>query len=332
VTPFAYGAGGWVALAGDWTGSGHDGIGVFDPATATWYLRSEDSAGNPDVGKFQYGAPGWVPVVGDWNGSGHTGIGVYDPGSGTWYLRSEASAGQPDAGYFQYGGAGWKPVAGDWDANGKTTIGVLSPAGQWYLRNSNSGGVPDIQAFGYGLGNWMPLPGEYGPQHLLAAPGAAPAADGPPLTQAELQFTVAAALARLSGAGADPGLVRRLAAADFEVGTLPAGVLGATYPGAGRVLLSADASGNGWFVDPTPLQDEEFAVGAPGGPLVALPGTAAAGREDLLTAVLHEMGHLAGRPDQADETNLMGEDLPAGVRRVEALDRIFSASMGAQTI
>src|SRR5262249_24098329 len=40
VAPFAYGAPGWVPVVGDWDGDGVATIGVFDPATATWYLRN----------------------------------------------------------------------------------------------------------------------------------------------------------------------------------------------------------------------------------------------------------------------------------------------------
>jgi hypothetical protein len=78
--PFAYGAAGWTPVVGDWTGAGHTGIGVFDPSTATWYLRSEVGSGDPDAGSFAYGAPGWKPVVGDWDGNGISTIGVLDPG------------------------------------------------------------------------------------------------------------------------------------------------------------------------------------------------------------------------------------------------------------
>ena len=63
---FQYGAPGWIPVIGDWTGSGHTGIGVVDPATMTWYLRNEDSPGPPDAGVFQFGAPGGIPVAGTW--------------------------------------------------------------------------------------------------------------------------------------------------------------------------------------------------------------------------------------------------------------------------
>src|SRR3989442_1373390 len=87
------------------------GPGVFDSATATWYLRSTPTAGAPDAGQFVFGAPGWFPVVGDWTGAGHAGLGVVDLATHNWYLRNEISQGPPDAGQFQYGFAAALPVA-----------------------------------------------------------------------------------------------------------------------------------------------------------------------------------------------------------------------------
>src|SRR5262249_43159312 len=51
--------------AGDWTASGHTGIGVVDPA-GRWYLRSALGPGAPDLAPFAYGAGSWVPVPGQW--------------------------------------------------------------------------------------------------------------------------------------------------------------------------------------------------------------------------------------------------------------------------
>jgi hypothetical protein len=56
--------------------------------------------------------------------------------------------------------------------------------------------------------------------------------------------------------------------------------------------------------------------------LVALPGSPAAGREDLLTTILHEMGHLAGSPDGA--SGLMAGALGLGTRDLGALDQVFA--------
>jgi hypothetical protein len=162
-------------VAGDWNRTGHTGIGAFDPATATWYLRNEPSAGPPDAGAFTYGAAGWLPVVGDWNGDATTTVGVIDPGTETWYLRNGVGPGAADAGQFVYGLPGWRPVVGDWSGAGRTGIGVVDPNGVWYLRNLPTPGVPDVPPFGYGLGGWTPLVGGWASP---AAPRPAAAASG----------------------------------------------------------------------------------------------------------------------------------------------------------
>jgi peptidyl-prolyl cis-trans isomerase A (cyclophilin A) len=149
-----------IPVVGDWTGTGHTGIGMFNPATVTFYLRNSPTPGAPDF-TFQYGAPGWIPVAGDWTGTGHAGIGMFNPATGIWYLRNETSGGAPDAGVFPYGAAGWKPVTGDWTGAGHTGVGVFDPAGNWYLRNSNSAGAPDF-TLPFGLGSWTPLSGHWG--------------------------------------------------------------------------------------------------------------------------------------------------------------------------
>jgi hypothetical protein len=137
---------------------------------------------------------------------------------------------------------------------------------------------------------------------------------------------VTAALSRLQATGVRPALLNRLAAATYVVAPLGGSYLGLTDPASDTVEISGSAAGYGWFVDPTPARDQEFSPGAPGSPLVALPGGPAAGRMDLLTVVLHEMGHLAGRADVAgagQSDNLMAEMLAPGVRRVDALDQAF---------
>ncbi len=62
------------------------------------------------------------------------------------------------------------------------------------------------------------------------------------------------------------------------------------------LTLSPTADGYGWFVDPTPADNSEFSVPTAYG-LEASSGSPAAGRIDLLAAVLHEEGHALGLPD-----------------------------------
>ncbi|MCG2684556.1 MAG: hypothetical protein L6306_13200, partial [Planctomycetales bacterium] len=89
----------------------------------------------------------------------------------------------------------------------------------------------------------------------------------------------------------------------------------------GKILIDHDAAGYGWFVDPTPGDDEEF-IGDNLGPLLARQNTVADGRADLLTTVMHEMGHILGY-NHADE-GLMDDLLPLGARRTAATDKVFA--------
>jgi hypothetical protein len=148
-------------------------VGVFDPATARFYLRNSNSAGGPSVAAFAFGAPGWKPIVGDWDGNGTATAGVVNPATETWYLKNSNTPGGPDIPPFAFGAPGWVPVVGDWDGNGTTTAGVVDPAkGSWYLKNSNSGGAPSVAPFSYGAGSWKPVAGDWDfPSALLADRG-----------------------------------------------------------------------------------------------------------------------------------------------------------------
>ncbi len=137
-------------------------VGVFDPASATWYVRNRNDPGAPDIEPFAYGGVGWLPVVGDWDGDGRQTIGVFDPATATWYLRNANDPGAPDFEPFAYGSPGWLPVVGDWDGDGTTTVGVVDPATlTWYLRNRNDPGAPDIEPFAYGSPGWLPVVGDW---------------------------------------------------------------------------------------------------------------------------------------------------------------------------
>src|SRR5205085_12348028 len=104
------------------------------------------------------------------------------------------------------------------------------------------------------------------------------------ISAADLNGTVQAALGRLRQEGLSQDALGRLAGVTALLQPLQPGQLGAALPQANTILLSPNAAGHGWFVDPTPYQDEEFLAGT------AYPGSPAAGREDLLTTVMHELG------------------------------------------
>jgi hypothetical protein len=83
------------------------------------------------------------------------------------------------------------------------------------------------------------------------------------------------------------------------------------------VTIDVNAAGWGWFVDATPENDVEFARKSDSG-LIATPSSEASGRMDLLTVLMHELGHLLGYGHI--EQGLMAETLDAGVRRLPSED------------
>ena len=103
-----------------------------------------------------------------------------------------------------------------------------------------------------------------------------------------------------------------------EVADLPGNLLGATTDG--KILIDRDAARFGWFVDPTLAADEEFILDDLGS-LLARKNTTADGRADLLTTVMHELGHVLGY-NHADE-GLMDDLLPLGTRWTSATDEVF---------
>ncbi len=329
---FRFGAPGWIPVVGDWTGAGHTGIGVFDPFTGNWFLRTEIGAGLPDAGSFNYGAPLWFPFAGDWTGAGHAGIGVFDPSTANWYLRTELSSGPPDANPgsvpFGFGAPHWVGIVGDWSGQGKTTVGVVNPLTEtWYLRNTNSSGAPSFTPFSYGAPLWEPVAGNWvptGQAQLAGTSKGTVATITPPLTNQQLQKAVQGALTRLRSDGIAPNVLAALTSIHFTVGTLTNHELGMSYVSSNQVIIDASGAGFGWFVDASPLQDQEFL--SANGALTARTGNAAAGHMDLLTVLLHEMGHFAGwtELDPALHPNaLMALSLTAGTRRTQDIDAVF---------
>jgi hypothetical protein len=177
------------------------------------------------------------------------------------------------------------------------------------------------------MAGWGPVAGDWNfPALPLRAAGMAPtSAATAALSDGQLQATVAAALTRLSEAGVNQVTVQRLDSAQYAIGRLSNEELGLAFGASDAVIVDATAGGRGWFVDPTPLQDEEFAPAGVNQAEAARQGSPATDQMDLLLVVLHEMGHLAGRADTAAQgEDLMAAALPLGTRRTENLDKVFA--------
>jgi hypothetical protein len=310
-----------VPLVGDWTGSGVDTVGLYDPRTATFFLRDSNTPGPADS-TFVYGPAGlnWIPLAGDWTGTGVDTVGLYDPKDSIFFLHNSNTGGAAET-TFGYGpnGVNWTPLVGDWTGSGTTTVGLFNPGtSTFFLRNSNTPGAAN-ETFGYGPAgaNWTPLVGVWnaGGTTTLVRAGVQPALVQtlPALTTAQLQPVVGAAIARWAAAGLPAQDVAILENTRVVVGALTDGELGASQNGV--ITLDPTAAGQGWFVDPTPNADEEFTPSGTDGALTAI-DPRAVDRIDLLTVVEHELGNVLGLKDTIAATDsLMDATLSVGIRR-----------------
>ena len=152
---------------------------------------------------------------------------------------------------------------------------------------------------------------------LLAAQGQGPGGSGM-LTTDMLAPIMAEAAHRWADAGITAEQMARLGGVTFTIGNLVDGMLAAT---SGRnIAIDDDAAGWGWFVDPTPADNLEFGAIHSGTELAAT-GAEATDHLDLLTTVMHEIGHVLGLEHTDTSENLMNEAVDVGLRRLpDALD------------
>src|SRR5205807_10225578 len=122
--------------------------------------------------------------------------------------------------------------------------------------------------------------------------------------------------------------IATLQSVKFEASDLSGSYLGEAA-GGNRILVDRNAGGNGWFVDANPSSDSSFAHATSATRLYADPTSAPAGHVDLLTAIMHEMGHKLGLDDsyaEQDRDNLMYGYLTVGERRLPSKGQAVSAS------
>ena len=152
----------------------------------------------------------------------------------------------------------------------------------------------------------------FGSDPLQAAGGVGPGAE--PITSAQLGEIVDAAIDRLADAGLNESQIELLRSTAVGLADLEGSTIGAAD--SDSVLIDFDAAGHGWYIDPTPMDDVEFDF-HPRGTLGWATSGEATQRIDLLTTVMHELGHILGLADHDDpEENLMSADLDQGTRRL----------------
>lgn len=161
------------------------------------------------------------------------------------------------------------------------------------------------------------------PASSLVAVTASPADQPvPQLAHSDMAPVLTEAFHRWQAVGVDTSSLSNLAIRITDLGGTTLGMA------AGNTIwLDDNAAGWGWFVDPTPGDDSEFTT----------PGNQGEqDKMDLLTVIMHEMGHVLGYEHQDD--GVMQETLSAGTRLTgfstesmlplptAALDQVFAGS------
>jgi hypothetical protein len=152
------------------------------------------------------------------------------------------------------------------------------------------------------------------------------AANSAQLTQSTLDALVKQAIARWEATGLTAAQRASMRAVKFEVADLPGVYLGeATH---NRIRIDSNAGGNGWFIDATPDNDSEFGQSKSATRFYTDSQGAPAGRIDLLSTILHELGHTIGLSDsylEQDRDDVMFGHLTLGERRLPRLHQARGA-------
>jgi len=159
---------------------------------------------------------------------------------------------------------------------------------------------------------------------LRAATVRDPAAtDMAPLPQSEAELLTQDALTMWS----DVQDIDATPSIHVAVADLPGDLLG--WTSGDTIILDVDAAGAGWFVDATPRENSEFVPVGGGEEMIAPADSPATDRYDLLSVLAHEVGHVLGRGHSDSSSDVMGEFLSLGTRRLlhdDALDAMGSDS------
>jgi microcystin-dependent protein len=153
-------------------------------------------------------------------------------------------------------------------------------------------------------------------EQLASTDGSTEPGDTSAVTEEQLSEIVDAAIDRWVVAGLSADLIAAMESACVSTSDLPGNHLGSSS--RWNVTIDVDAAGRGWFVDATPGAEEEFNYSA-GSEYTAAVGSDGEGNYDLLTVVMHELGHVAGYADLASTTppnELMTGSLSTGLRRL----------------
>jgi hypothetical protein len=113
--------------------------------------------------------------------------------------------------------------------------------------------------------------------------------------------------------GLNDSLLHRLSNLEVNIADLPDGTLGEAS--GNTIQIDNNADGYGWFVDSTPTDSTEFQITISNSRILADAESEAFGRIDLLTVLVHEIGHVLGLGHDS-KLAIMGETFGAGQRLI----------------
>jgi hypothetical protein len=114
----------------------------------------------------------------------------------------------------------------------------------------------------------------------------------------------------------------------FSIADLPEGQAGLAE--GNHITLDASGASWGWFVDDTLENSSEFILPESATSLRALSDSPAYDRIDLLTVMIHELGHVLGLPSVLASGGIMSQYLSPGLRRLPDAGIVESIPLALQ--